>query len=171
MADAILILLARTVHILGGILWAGAVFMMTAVVFPIVAKHGTEGAGRWMGMIGRKVAPASGIAALLTIVSGIYLMAVLHPHDRSVNGIVLMTGAVAALLSFAVGFFIGRPAGLKLSELSEQQAKSATPSAELAEQVAALRRRSAVSAKFTAALLGLAVLAMALFRYIPAAFP
>lgn len=168
MTDAILILLARTVHILGGILWAGAVFMMTAVVFPIITKHGTEGAGRWMGMIGRKVGPASGIAALLTIVSGIYLMAVLHPHDTSLNGIVLMTGAVAALLSFVVGFFIGRPAGLKLSALSEQQAKSGAPSAELAEQVAALSRRSAVSAKFTAALLGLAVLAMALFRYIPA---
>jgi uncharacterized membrane protein len=164
MSSALLILLARAVHILGGVAWAGSMFMMTSVILPIAARHGSEGFGQWMGMIGRKVGPSSGIAALLTIVSGIYLMAVLHQGDRSIGGLLLISGAVAGLLSFGVGFFIGRPAGLKLAELNEQQGKSA-PSAEVAQQLAGLRARSAISARVTAALLGLAVLAMAVFRY------
>jgi len=85
-------------------------------------------------------------------------MAVLHPHDRSIGGLMLISGAVAALLSFAVGFFIGRPAGLKLAQLSEQQTKSGAPSADAAQQLAVLRARTAVSARITGLLLGLAVL-------------
>jgi uncharacterized membrane protein len=133
MSSPLLILLARAVHILGGVSWAGAVFMMTSTILPLAAKHGSEGFGQWVQPIGRKVGPAAGIAALLTILSGIYMMAVLHPHDRSIGGIVLISGATAALLSFLPGFFFPRG--------------------------------SAVGARITAALLGLAVLAMAVFRY------
>ena len=132
MSSPLLILLARAVHILGGVSWAGAVFMMTSTILPLAAKHGNEGFGQWVQPIGRKVGPAAGIAAILTILSGIYMMAVLHPHDRSIGGIVLMSGAAAAVLSFLSGFFT---------------------------------RGSAVGARVTAALLGLAVLAMAVFRY------
>jgi uncharacterized membrane protein len=166
MTTAVLILVARITHILAGIAWAGAVFMMTSVVLPIAVKHGAEGAGRWVGMIGRRVGPASGIAALLTILSGIYLMVTLHSNDTSVNVRVLQAGAVAAVLSLIVGFFIGRPAGLKLAQLNEQQAEGGAPSAEVAQQIARLRTRSAVSARLTAALLALAILAMAVFRYV-----
>jgi uncharacterized membrane protein len=165
MSSALLILLARAVHILGGVSWAGSVFMMTSVILPLAAQQGNEGFGQWVRTIARKVGPASGIAALLTIVSGIYLMAVLHQGDRSVGGIVLISGATAALLSFVSGFFVGRPTGLKLAQLSEQQGKSGAPSAEIAQQVLALRARAAASARITAGLLGLAVLAMAVFRY------
>lgn len=133
MSSALLILLARAVHILGGVAWAGSVFMMTSTILPLATRHGNEGFGQWLQPIGRKVGPAAGIAAVLTILSGIYMMAVLHPHDRSVGGIVLISGAVAALLSFVSGFF--------------------------------LRGHSVAGARVTAALLGLAVLAMATFRY------
>ena len=132
MSSALLILLARAVHILGGVFWAGSVFVMASVILPLAAKQGNEGFGQWVRPIGRKVGPAAGIASLLTIISGIYMMAVLHPHDRSIGGIVLISGAAAALLSFVSGFFT---------------------------------RGSAVGARVTAALLGLAVLAMAVFRY------
>jgi len=136
MSSAVWILLARAVHILSGVSWAGSVFMMTSAILPLAARPGNEGFGQWVPAIGRKVGPAAGIAAVLTILSGIYLMAVLHPHDRSVGGIVLISGAVAALLSFVSGFF--------------------------------LRGRSIAGARVTAGLLGLAVLAMALFRYVSA---
>jgi len=165
MSSALLILLARAVHILGGVSWAGAVFTMTSAILPLAAQKGNEGFGQWVRVIARKVGPASGIAALLTIVSGIYLMAALHKDDRSIGGMVLISGAVAALLSFASGFFVGRPAGLKLAQLSEQQGKSGAPSEEIAREVAALRAKAAASARITAALIGLAVLAMATFRY------
>lgn len=166
MTTVALILLARAIHILGGVFWAGSTFLLTWVIFPIGALHAADGAGRWVGTIGRRAGPISGISALLTVLSGVYLMLVLHPGDRSASGMVLQAGAVAAVLSFFVGFFVGRPAGQKLVQLVEQQS-SIPSSAELAQR-ASLQKRAAISSKLTAALLGLAVLAMALFRYVQA---
>ena len=156
MTSVALILLARAAHILGGVSWAGSTFLLTWVVFPIGAQHAADGASRWVAMIGRKAGPVSGISALLTVLSGIYLA----------SGMVLQAGAVAAVLSFFVGFFVGRPAGQKLLQLDEQ--RSPTPSSADLAQREALRKRAAISSKLTAALLGLAVLAMAVFRYVQA---
>lgn len=166
MTTVAFILLARAVHILGGVFWAGSTFLLTWVIFPIGARHAAEGAGRWVGMIGRKAGPISGISALLTILTGIYLMMALHPHDTSASGLVLQVGAVAAVLSFFVGFFVGRPAGQKLLQLNEQQSSASSP-IELAQREA-LRKRAAMSSIVVATLLGLAVLAMATFRYVQA---
>ena len=67
MSSALLILLARAVHILGGVFWAGSVFVMASVILPLAAKQGNEGFGQWVRPIGRKVGPAAGIASLVTI--------------------------------------------------------------------------------------------------------
>ena len=166
MTTVALILLARVLHILGGVIWAGSTFLLTWVIFPIGAQHAAEGAGRWVGMIARKAGPVSGISAMLTVLSGIYLMLVMHPGDRSTGGLVLQAGAVAAILSFFVGIFVGRPAGQKLLQLMQQQ--SSTPSAAELAQREGLRKRAAISSMLTALLLMLAVLAMATFRYVQA---
>jgi uncharacterized membrane protein len=165
MSNVELIVLARAVHVLAGVIWAGATFILAAVVVPIAARHGAEGAGRWTGMIARRVGPMSGISALLTVVSGIYLFVALHPDDSSAAGLVLKVGAVAALLSFAVGFLVGRPAGQKLVKLSEQNSPAAAPSPEVMRQMSGLRQRAVLSSRLTAGLLGIAVLSMAVFRY------
>jgi len=163
MSSVALILLARAIHILGGVFWAGSTFLLTWVIFPIGAQHAADGASRWIAMIGRKAGPMSGISALLTVLSGIYLMMVLHPGDRSTSGMVLQAGAVAAVLSFFVGFLVGRPAGQKLLQLTQQQ--SATASAAELAQRETLRKRAAMSSVLTGILLALAVLSMATFRY------
>jgi uncharacterized membrane protein len=163
MTSVALILLARAVHIFGGVVWAGSTFLLTWVIFPIGHQHAVDGASRWVGMIARKAGPMSGISALLTVLSGIYLMLVLHPGDRSTSGMVLQAGAVAAVLSFLVGFMFGRPAGQKLLQLIQQQ--SSTPSATELAQRETLRKRAALSSVVTALLLVLAVLSMATFRY------
>lgn len=167
MSSALLILLARVIHIMGGIMWVGTMFMIGKVLLPMAKTHGPEGASRWVGKMLLKLGPAAGIAGLLTILSGIYLMAVLHPHDTTPGGIVLMFGAVAALLAFLIGIFVGRPAGMKFAALSEQQSGSTGSSAEIAQQLAALHGRASMAARLTVGLLSLAVLAMAAFRYAP----
>ncbi len=166
MTTVALILLARVLHILGGVIWAGSTFLLTWVIFPIGAQHAADGAGRWVGMIARKAGPVSGISAMLTVLSGIYLMLVMHPGDRSAGGLVLQAGALAAVLSFFVGIFVRRPAGQKLLQLMQQQSSSPT-TAELAQREG-LRKRAAISSMLTALLLVLAVLAMATFRYVQA---
>jgi uncharacterized membrane protein len=164
MATVTLLLLARVFHILGGVIWAGSMFALSFAIIPIGARHADEGAGRWTALAARKLGPVSGIAALLTVLSGIYLMATLHHGDTSVGGIVLATGAAAAVLSFLVGVLIGRPAGMRLAKLQGAASKSA---ADLT-QLASLGRRASVSSRVSGILLGLAVLSMALFRYAPA---
>jgi uncharacterized membrane protein len=159
------IVLARIVHIMAGVTWAGVTFALALVIVPMAAHHGAEGTGRWTGMIARRIGMISGISALLTVLSGIYLFATLHPHDSSSGGLVLKTGAVAALLSLAIGFLIGRPIGLKLARLSEQSSPTAAPSPDRLQQISGLYRRGVLSSRLMAAFLGIAVLSMAIFRY------
>jgi hypothetical protein len=121
-------------------------------------------------MVAGRVGPISGISALLTVLSGSYLFATLHSNDSSAAGLVLKVGAVAAFLSLAIGFLIGRPTGQKLAKLSEQQSPTAAPSADVLQKMSGLRLRAELSSRFTAALLGLAVLSMAGFRYAAAVF-
>ncbi len=165
-----LIVLARMVHVMAGVIWAGATFVLAAVIVPIAARYRTEGAGRWTAMVAGRVGPISGISALLTVLSGSYLFATLHSNDSSAAGLVLKVGAVAAFLSLAIGFLIGRPTGQKLARLSEQQSPTAEPPADVLQRMSGLRLRAELSSRFTAALLGLAVLSMAGFRYAGAIF-
>jgi hypothetical protein len=119
-----------------------------------------------MALVSRRLGPVSGISAVITVLSGIYLFATLHSGDHSAGGIVLGAGAAAAVLSFLVGVLIGRPAGMRLSELQLQASLNAS-TVDMA-QLASLQRRAALSSRVAGILLGLAVLSMAVFRYAPA---
>jgi uncharacterized membrane protein len=155
----LLLLLARVFHIFGGVIWAGSMFALSFGVMPIGAQHAAEGSGRWTGLVMRRLGPASGIAAIITVLSGFYLFATLHSGDHSVSGLVLGTGAAAGVLSLLVGVLIGKPAGLRLSQLQMN------PAGADKAQLASLQRRAAVSSRVAGILLGLAVLSMAAFRY------
>jgi uncharacterized membrane protein len=155
----LLLVLARVFHIFGGVIWAGSMFALSFGVMPVGAQHAAEGSGRWTGLVMRRLGPASGISAIVTVLSGFYLFATLHSGDHSVSGMVLGTGAAAGVLSLLVGVLIGRPAGLRLSQLQMN------PAGADKAQLASLQRRAAVSSRVAGILLGLAVLSMAAFRY------
>ncbi|HWY72986.1 MAG TPA: hypothetical protein VNW98_05050 [Burkholderiaceae bacterium] len=147
-----------------GVAWAGAAFVLAIVVVPLLARHGGDGAGRWLGLVARRAGVLVAVSAPLTILSGIYLFSALHAHDDSAGGSVLKAGAAAALLAAALGVLVSRPAGRKLQQLG-QAAQAAAATSDSARQLAALRMRAAVSARVAAALLGVTVLAMGTFRY------
>lgn len=165
MSELSFIVLARAIHVMAGVAWAGSTFVMAGVVIPLMSKHGAEGAGRWLSLVAGRAGRASMVTALLTVLSGIYLFATLHPHDDSASGLVLKAGAVASLLALALGLLVGRPAGLGMARLQQQLPAGTPPTAELLRQIAALRLRATLSARFAAGLLGAGVLAMAVFRY------
>jgi uncharacterized membrane protein len=50
MTNMELIVLVRAVHVMAGVIWAGATFILAAVIVPIAVRHG-EGAGRWTAMV------------------------------------------------------------------------------------------------------------------------
>jgi uncharacterized membrane protein len=125
------IVLARAIHVMSGVAWAGAAFVLATAIIPVLVPNGADNSAPWLGTVARRAGALSGISAMLTVLSGVFLFAVLHPHDSSAGGLVLKSGAMAALLSLAVG----------------------------------LRTRTVLSARVSAALLAVAVLAMAVFRY------
>ncbi|HEV2112196.1 MAG TPA: hypothetical protein VGT99_12635 [Gammaproteobacteria bacterium] len=150
-----LILVARAIHILAGVYWAGAMFVFAGSLLPAMRK-GAPALVPVMKQIGMR----TGIAGLLTVLAGIYLFAALHSQDESLGGKLLGIGAVAAVLAFLIALLVNMPAGRKLAKLH------ASPPAKDQERVAAaLQARVVLGARLIAGLLGIAVLCMAVFRY------
>src|SRR5882724_6235293 len=104
MSTLSLIVVARAIHVLAGVAWAGAVFLLALVVLPVGAQYGAEGASRWTGLISGRTLVLVAVAATLTVLSGMVLFAVAHGDDHSPGGVVLMVGAAAALLALVAGF-------------------------------------------------------------------
>jgi uncharacterized membrane protein len=153
--DLTLIVLVRAIHIFAGVVWAGATFTTAWAVLPAAIRQPAAG----FGEVARRVGMISSIAALLAVLSGIYLFAALHSHDASAGARVLAAGAVSALLALGVGLLVGRPTGRKLGQL--QQSNDAAAASEIDK----LRRRATLVSRATAGLLGLSVIAMATFRF------
>lgn len=153
-----LIVLARAIHILAGVYWAGAMFVFVGSLLPAMRSGGGPALVPVMKGIGMR----TGIAAILTILAGIYLFAGLHAHDDSTGSKVLGIGATAAILAFIVAFFVNMPAGRKLAKLN---ANPPADPQQRAQQAAALQSRVTLGARLIAGLLGIAVLCMAVFRY------
>jgi uncharacterized membrane protein len=164
MSDVAFIVLARAIHVMSGVTWAGAVFVLATVITPVSVAKDSDIPEPRLATIARRAGALAGISALLTVLSGVYLFAVLHAHDNSISGLVLKSGATAALLSMAVGFLISRPAGLGVARLYANRDGTAL-SQEAIQQLSRLRTRSVLSVRLAAALLAFAVLAMAVFRY------
>jgi len=161
------IVLARALHVIAGVVWAGGAFVLAGVIVPMASRYASEGFGRWAALISRRVGPTTGIAGILTVLSGAYLFMTLHATDTSPSGLVLRAGALAALLAFAAGL-VSRATGrrlAKLSEASEAGGTAAPASPEARQELASLHRRAMLSTRVAAGLLGVAVLSMALFRY------
>jgi len=152
-----LIVLARAIHILAGVYWAGAMFVFAGSLLPAMRNGGPA-----LVPVLKSIGMRSGIAGLLTILAGIYLYAALHSPDESLGGKVLGIGAAAAILAFLIALLVNMPAGRKLAKLHASPAADAKNQERMA---AALQFRVRLGARLIAGLLGIAVLCMAVFRY------
>jgi hypothetical protein len=83
-------------------------------------------------------------------------------------GMALSTGAAFAVVGFLIGMFVMRASALKAMAIGQSAAQLTDAAAKEAAmgQVQALRRRAALSGRLVAVLLALAVVAMAVARYI-----
>ena len=157
-----LIVFARAVHVLGGVAWAGTAFVMAGAFLPVLRRYGKDGAAPWLGLVARRIGMMAAISAGSTVLSGTYLSSVLHHHDDSASGLLLKAGALFAFLALATVLVVVQPASRKLEAAQKTLPDSAEASL---EAVARLRRRVAVGVCVVAALLGVSVLFMAVFRY------
>jgi uncharacterized membrane protein len=163
------ILLFRLLHIFAGVLWVGGVVMIALFVQPTVRAIGPAG-GQFMGYLLTKTR----VAAYFPAVAGINVVAGLFLFWRDVaagghwagtrSGMTYSIGALAAIIAFLVGgVMIGKSMGDVAKIL---RASGGPPQGEAAAQMAASQARIQRGTKIVLPLLVVAVIAMAVGRYV-----
>jgi hypothetical protein len=167
-----LVIVLRVLHIVGGVFWAGAAFVVAGFVLPTVAASGPEG-GRFM----RRLALERGLtrsmiaAGVVTVLAGLALMAVdsagfVGVWMKSGMGLTISIGALAALGALVTGF---RAAAMirRLGSLGAAvEARGGPPTPEQVGEMQGMQRRLAAGARAVAVQLLVAVACMAVGRYV-----
>lgn len=164
-------ILLRLIHILAGVFWVGAVFLMAGFIFPTVRETGRQG-GQFAQqlMLRRRLPVFLGVAMGLTMLSGLTMYGLLASSTHgawagSAPGIGYGVGGLAAILAAVVGMAISGTAGRRIAALS-QQAGSGGLTPEQQAEMARLQSRGASGSRITAGLLAISVGAMAIARYL-----
>ena len=167
-----LVLVLRLVHVGLGVFWAGSIFMMALFLDPAARASGPAG-GQVMGaMAQRKFTPYMVLFGSLTVLMGWILYWRLSggftaAYVASTQGVTFLIGGLAATAGLGVGIFVSRPTFEKLSAL--MATVGSLPEAErggVMAQVAALRARMTTALRVVASLLAIAVVVMAVGRYL-----
>jgi uncharacterized membrane protein len=171
MNEPTITIVLRLIHILAGIFWVGAIFIIAGFLIPTVRATGPEG-GRFMQhlMLRRRLSVFLLIAMLLTVISGFTMYARLAAATDGAwagtpPGIGYGVGALAAILAAILGAAIGGPAAKRMAAIG-QQASQGGMSAEQQAEMQRLQRRSALGSRVTAGLVAIAAGAMAIARYL-----
>jgi hypothetical protein len=170
--DFLLLVVLRLVHVVFGAIWVGMAVFAALFLAPAVQDAGPEG-GKVMAALQRRgimtVIPVLGLG---TLISGFWLYwrmsAGLHPGViTSRTGLAFGLGGLAALLAFALGMGVARPAMMRAGALMQSAQSGANEERQrLMAEVMRLRARSAVASRASAWLLIAAVAAMAVGRYL-----
>jgi uncharacterized membrane protein len=162
----------RFVHIVAGVAWAGAVFLMVGFIFPAVRASGPH-AGRFMEEVAKRRLPVfMNTAAGLTMLSGliIYIGAAVSTDGAWLGtraGIAFTVGAVATIIAAIIGGAASRRGGQRMATVGEAirvSGSAASPSQ--AAELGAVQARMAKAMRVVAALMFVAVTAMATARYL-----
>lgn len=165
-------ILLRLTHVFFGVFWAGTIFFMATFLLPSVRRAGPDGGKVMYQLVRSRFVVLLPAFALLNIFSGIWLLARTSGGwdpgwMGSRPGIVLSTGGALAIVAFLIGMTVQRPASMKIAALAEEiQAGGGPPSAEQSARMAALQKRVTTSLHWIAALIAIAVMCMAVFRYV-----
>lgn len=168
--DPLLILL-RVVHVVGGVFWGGAILFVVHFLEPAVRDVGPDGGKVMLALQKRRYLDVVPAVALATVVSGFWLYYRLfgrfHPGPGA-SGAELWLGAggIASLVAFVVGVTAMRPAAIRIGRLAAELAQAPPEKKEaIGAEVARLRGRMRTAGRIAAALVGVAILCMAVGRY------
>jgi uncharacterized membrane protein len=166
------LLIARIVHVVGGVLWVGTMYFLAVFLGPALGDVGPEG-GKVMGaLMRRKWMVFLPIVATLTVLSGFYLYwrassGFASDYMGSGPGMTYGTGATAAIIAFIIGMTVTRPAMTKALELSQRMGSADAAEREtIAATIAKHRSRGAAGGRIVVVLLLIAAVAMAVGRYV-----
>jgi len=169
----ILMPILRGVHVLTGVYWAGAIFLLVEFVEPSLRASGPAGGAVMRDMVRRGYLRTIPIVAVLTAVSGLWLYWIVSGHlnsgwGHSPFGTSITVGAAAALVALVLGWWKLRPIGYRLAGLLDRIASASSDEEreQLQAEVGPLRDTFRKYLRASAVLLLVAVLGMGIARYL-----
>jgi len=165
--------IARVLHVVLGVFWAGTLVFNALFLGPAVGEAGPDGAKVMGGIIRRRFMDIMPLVALVTILTGLWMYWQHAGGFRggwagSPMGIGFGSGGVLAIIAFVIGVAILRPAMSQIGQLAARAGQSADAAERetLMSQVAALRKRATTAGRWVAALLAVATALMGIARYL-----
>jgi uncharacterized membrane protein len=170
--DSVMVLL-RVGHILAGVFWAGAAFMMAGFVTPTVRALGADGGKFVQALVQRsRFSQAMGLAALVTVVCGLILFwrvsgGLQTGWLTSGRGLSLTIGSLAGLVAYGHGFAVQGKKSAELGALAKEIAAGGKPpTAQQAQCMGAIQTAIARGGLISAGLLAICVVGMSAARYL-----
>ena len=167
MGGTTLMIVLRLIHIVLGVFWAGAAAMVAWFLLPVVNGAGPSGLPIMAGLMNqRKLSMWLGIAGGLAVLSGLALyardsMISQGEFARSSGGMVYGIGAVTAVIAAILGSGVSGRAGRRIGALASQ----GPPSDAVRAEIATLTARATRATQWSAVMLLITVIAMAVARY------
>lgn len=171
LSNIYVILILRILHIAGGIMWVGSATLYLFLLVP--AARSAQSAGqKFLQTLGPKFGAMMGMVTTITVLSGALLYARFAAGGLSFIwntgiGLAFTVGAVAALGSYAMGVgYFGRMQA-KIEKLGvEMESVQGAPNPAQVMEMNRLQSNLMKAYKFDFVLLIVAMLAMAVARYL-----
>lgn len=166
-----LVVALRVAHVMGGVMWVGAAFLLAGFVAP-VAQSAEYGGFMQRLMTGRRASVYLLATAVTTVLSGIALYARMSAltdgaYASSGPGIAFGIGGAAGVAALLTGALGSGPAGQQLAQLGARlRAEGRPPTEDEARRMAALQSRIRIAGPLAMLLLLAAVVCMAVGRYV-----
>lgn len=168
------VLLARFIHVIAGVTWAGALIFVGWFVLPAARATGPAGAAFMQQLVRvQRVPTYLMILMAFTVLSGLSLfwidiVAFGPAWVHTGPGRTFSMGAALGILTALLGMFVNVPTAKKMSALSASiQASGAQASTEQAAELGRLQNRLYRAAQAATVLILLAVTCMGVARYVP----
>lgn len=169
----LLMIILRLIHIFAGVFWAGASLLLAGFVEPTVRSLDDEG-GRFMQRLTgpSRLTTFMNLAAILSSIAGVILFWIIS-GGLSVNwmtsapGVGLSIGAVTSAGAFVSGHAIQARSASRIASLGQEiQAQGSPPTSSQLTEMQSLQVRLRRGGVLGAVLLSIAVISMAIARYL-----
>jgi uncharacterized membrane protein len=162
----------RLFHVICAVLWVGGFAMLVSFVMPAIRASGPSGGQVMRNMLVKtRLASYFPIVGGLTVLSGLLMMWYDSKISQSnwgatATGMTFSIGGLAGLLALIVGgVMVGRSIG-QLRKIALANDPGTPPSPEQAARMAQLQARAELGNRIVGPLLGIAMIAMAIARYV-----
>ena len=158
------LIVLRLLHVAVGAFWVGTALFVAIFLGPSVRAAGPAGGEVMKRLMARRFSPIILTAAAVTVLSGFRLYWRMSGGFDPLwigtpMGLCYTIGGIAALIAFGIGLTVTLPAARRIGVLMQTMQG---PSPELA----ALSKRMAIGAQGVATLVAIAVILMAVARYV-----